>query len=82
MNTEQARAAAKELLTFAKRAEELMAALDSGSVPCDCCGTIRYNNWAQKQLADKLEGIAERLETAGDTLNRRADDPAFLGGGG
>ena len=44
--------------------------LDNKSTPCDCCGTIRWSNWSEHNLADKLVGIAERMDTTADSLDK------------
>jgi hypothetical protein len=79
MNAEQAKANAAELRQFVKRIDAMMNTLDTNATPCDCCGTTRYRNWKQNQLWAKLEGLAERAETAASAMAKGATDPEFLG---
>lgn len=52
----------------------------TGSV-CECCSAVRYKNFPQKQMRERIEGAAQRLEEIVGVLLRRKEDPVFLNGG-
>ena len=81
MTSEEAKSAAVELRAFVKRLDTMMNLLDTRSNPCECCGTVKWNNWGQKALWEKLEGLAERAEGAATILAKGASNPEFLGEG-
>jgi len=81
MTPDQAQDAAAELRQFVKRIEKIMGTLDTTSFPCDCCGTVRWNNWQANQLFSRLDGIAEKLENSAAILDKGATNPEFLDGG-
>ena len=76
MTPEQAKEAADELRRYADRVDAMVDTLDNKSSPCDCCGTIRWSNWAEHQLAERLVGIAERMDTTADALERQVKGDA------
>ena len=76
---EKAKELAVEFRRFGRLVEEIMPTLDTTSYPCDCCGVVKYNNWQQNQLWIKLEGLVDRVETAGSLLAKGANNPEFLG---
>ena len=79
MTSDEAKAAAAELRRFAKRIEEIMFKLDTRSFPCECCSTVRYENWQQNQLFSRLDGLTEKMENAAVLLAKGANNPEFLG---
>ena len=79
MTPTQATNLAIEFRRFGKLVEEVMDELDTSSTPCDCCGVVKYNNWRQNQLWVRLEGLADRVESAGSALAKGANDPEFMG---
>jgi hypothetical protein len=77
--TAHLREAAITFREMAVKAMELAELLDDSAERCKCCGTIRFRNFQQKQLRDRVCGASERLDEIANTIERRARERAFLG---
>jgi PHD/YefM family antitoxin component YafN of YafNO toxin-antitoxin module len=72
ITTTQAQETAERLRVFAEEVEAMVDLLDNSSSPCNCCGTEKWSDWQQHQLAERLIGIAEKMDNAADLFERRA----------
>lgn len=72
--------AADELAVMAQRVQEIAERFDVGARECPCCTTVRYRNFPQKNVRDRVIGVAERLTELAGTLRRRSNDRDFLNG--
>lgn len=79
MTPKQALDAAIKLRRLATEVDEIGVLLDDDGIACDACGTLRYGNWPQKQLKDRVMGASQRLREITDVFGRRHNDKAFLG---
>jgi len=71
---------AARLNELAFEIERMAQDFDNSGTQCKCCEAVRYHNWPQKQLRDRIEGAAQRLGEIADVLRRRKNDPVFLRG--
>ena len=74
---ERYRVLAAEAEQIASRVQEMADEMDDRAATCSCCGTVRYLNFAQHQMRQRINGAAERLREIGNSLRQRATDPDF-----
>lgn len=77
--TEQFRRMAIKFREMALEIDEEAYILDDSAEACDCCGTTRYRNFAQKQLRDRVVGASTSLTGIAAVLEQKARDPEFVG---
>jgi hypothetical protein len=68
------------LSVMATQLQVIAEDFDKSGFACEHCKAIRYHNFPQKQMRERVEGAAERLTEILTTLRRRKDDPMFLHG--
>jgi hypothetical protein len=78
IRVEQFQEAAREARRCALRIDEIASLLDDRSETCECCTSVRYLNWPQRQFRSRVTGAAERLREIADVFERRAQDNDFL----
>lgn len=76
--TEQFRRMAIKFREMALEIDEEAYILDDSAEACDCCGTTRYRNFAQKQLRDRVVGASTSLTGIAAVLEQKARDPEFV----
>jgi hypothetical protein len=78
MTPEQAKAASDKLRQYSNTVDAMIDLLDNTSAPCSCCGTEKWNDWQQHQLAERLIGITEKMDNAAAVFARFANNPNLL----
>jgi len=58
---------------------EALSLMKTEARTCECCGISRYEHFTQKNLADKIGGILQRIEDVAARFERSAatDDEAL-----
>ena len=80
MTTEDILRHATQIAGMAAVLDGIVRQYSEEGTPCECCSAVRYRNFPQKQMRERLVGAVERLRGIVDVLNRRASDPVFLDG--